>query len=166
MFEAILNLLNHPEQFENLQEYEMNWVFIIRSYFQALSALNDYLKEDSQNKEALQLKVKVACLLHKYQVAKQTAKTLLMLGGEESEYLDLYGQCLLLAGDFDNSELTYMRAYKLDPDSSMNFGSKYKQVKELNKLKKEGNLQVEKGNLDEAIQLYTKVRRISFIIIW
>ena len=47
----------------------------------------------------------------------------------------------------------------------MNFGSKYKQVKELNKLKKEGNLQVEKGNLDEAIQLYTKVRRISFIII-
>ena len=58
-----------------------------------------------------------------------------------------------------------MRAYKLDPDSSMNFGSKYKQVKELNKLKKEGNLQVEKGNLDEAIQLYTKVRRISFIII-
>ena len=85
-----------------------------------------------------------------------------MLGGEDSEYLELYGQSLLLSGDFDGTESSYMRAYKLDPDSPFSFGMKYKQVKELNKLKKEGNDQVSKGNYEEAIKIYTSVRNFFF----
>lgn len=80
-----------------------------------------------------------------------------MLGGEESLFLDLYAQSLLLSGDFDGAESTYMRAYKLDPDSSFSFGQKYKQAKELNKLKKDGNDKVSKGKYEEAIQVYSNV---------
>ena len=158
MFEEIKNLLNNPDSFENLQEYFRNNTFINRSYQQAYDAICDYLKEDSRNKEALEIKIKLATSLHKYNVAKHTAKTLLMLGGEESEYLELYGQSLLLSGDFDGAESSYMRAYKLDPDSPLSFGMKYKQAKELNKLKKEGNDQVSKGNYEEAIKIYSSVR--------
>ena len=119
--------------------------------------MNDYLNEHSRDKEALELKIKISLLLHKYNVSKQTAKTLLMLGGEESEYLDYVGQTLLLSGDFEGAESIYMRAYKLDPDSAFSFGVKYKQAKELNKLKKLGNDMVSKGNYEEAINIYGKV---------
>lgn len=137
--------------------------FRYRAYTDAYNALEDYLKEDSQNKEALELKVKVSNRLHKYNVSKQTAKTLLMLGGEESMYLELYGQSLLQTGDFEGAESDYMRAYKLDPDSNFMFGVKYKQVKELNKIKKEGNEKVSQGKYEEAINMYTMVH-IVFIV--
>lgn len=88
-------------------------------------------------------------------MAKQVAKRLLMLGGEESEFLDLYGQSLLSAGDFEGAESTYSRAYKLDPDSSFQFGKKFRTAKEMNKLKAEGNGFVSKQKSTEAIASYT-----------
>lgn len=124
---------------------------------QAFEAINDYLNDNARDKEALELKIQLSILLQKFNVAKQTAKFLLMIGGEESEYLDYVGNTLLLAGDFDGSESSYMRAYKLDPDSNFHFGNKYKQTKELNKLKKEGNDKVSKGKYEEAIKIYTSV---------
>ena len=127
-----------------------------RSYQQAIAAIDEYLNTESQDKEALKLKVLLLLRIHRFNMAKQVAKLLLMLGGEESEYLDLYGKALLSAGDFENAESTYSRAYKLDPDGSCQFGKKFRTAKEMNKLKTEGNGFVAKKQTDEAIVSYTK----------
>lgn len=105
--------------------------------------------------EALEYKVILLERAKRFTCAKQTAKTLLMLGGEESKYLDLYGHSLLLAGEFDDAETVFLRAYKLDPDSAYAFGKHYKKVKELSAIKKKGNMAVEKGDMDAAISAYT-----------
>ena len=128
-----------------------------------MSALDDYLATSSQDKGALELKVKILLLLHRFNLAKQVAKTLLMLGGEEPPYLHLYGQALIAAGDLDGAEATLKRAYSLDPDSSYGFGSMVRQVRELSKLKKQGNDFVSQGKTNEAIEEYTKVDILRLI---
>lgn len=127
------------------------------AYRDATSALNDYLKSSSQDKTALELKVKILLRTRRYNYAKQVAKTLLMLGGEESQYLYYYGFALLCSGDFEGAYSTFHRAYSLDPDGSFSFGSLARQAKELNNLKKKGNDLVSQGKTDEAIAEYTKV---------
>ena len=102
------------------------------------------------------MKIKLLIHIQRFTLAKQIAKRCLMLGGEESKYLELYGDASLQAGDFEGAESIYMRAYKLDPDSSYHFGQKYKVCKELNKIKKEGNDLVSQGRAEEAIATYTK----------
>ena len=52
--------------------------------------------------EALEYKVILLERAKRLTLAKQTAKTLLMLGGEESKFLDMYGHALLLAGSEDH----------------------------------------------------------------
>ena len=123
-----------------------------------MSALDDYLKSDSQDKTALELKVRILLKSHRYNYAKLVAKTLLMLGGEESLYLYYYGLTLLCSGDFDGAFSTFHRAYSLDPDGSFSFGSLARQAKELGNLKKKGNDLVSQKKTDEAIAEYTKVR--------
>ena len=86
-----------------------------------------------------------------------------MLGGEEPPYLHLYGQALIAAGDLDGAEATLKRAYSLDPDSSYGFGSMVSQVRELSKLKKQGNDFVSQGKTNEAIEEYTKVDILRLI---
>ena len=127
------------------------------AYRDATSALNDYLKSSSQDKTALELKVKILLRTRCYNYAKQVAKTLLMLGGEESQYLYYYGFALLCSGDFEGAYSTFHRAYSLDPDGSFSFGSLARQAKDLNNLKKKGNDLVSQGKTDEAIAEYTKV---------
>ena len=127
-----------------------------RSYVQAIEAIDEYLKSDSQNKEALELKIKLLMRVQRFSLAKQLAKRCLMLGGEESKYLELYGDASLQSGDFEGAEHIYARAYKLDPDSSYHFGQKYKLCKELNKIKKEGNDLVSRQKIEEAIVAYSK----------
>lgn len=105
--------------------------------------------------EALEYKVTLLERTKRLTLAKQTAKILLMLGGEESKYLDIYGHSLLLAGEFDDAETVFLRAYKLDPDSAYAFGKQYKEAKELNATKKKGNAAVEKGDMETAIAAYT-----------
>lgn len=127
-----------------------------RSYVQAIEAIDEYLKSNAQDNEALELKIKLLMRVQRFSFAKQLAKQLLTLGGEESKYLVLLGDASLQSGDFDAAEQIYARAYKLDPDSSYHFGSKFKQCKELNKMKKEGNDLVSKKKTEEAIAAYTK----------
>ena len=136
--------------------------FLYSAYRDATSALNDYLKSSSQDKTALELKVKILLRTHRYNYAKQVAKTLLMLGGEESQYLYYYGFALLCSGDFEGAYSTFHRAYSLDPDGSFSFGSLARQAKELNNLKKKGNDLVSQGKADEAIAEYTKVQFFLF----
>ena len=83
-----------------------------RSYVQAIEAIDEYLKSDSQNKEALELKIKLLMRVQRFSLAKQLAKRCLMLGGEESKYLELYGDASLQSGDFEGAEHIYARAYK------------------------------------------------------
>lgn len=120
-----------------------------------MSALDDYLKSDSRNMEALEYRVILLERAKRLTLAKQTAKTLLMLGGEESKFLDMYGHALLLAGEFDDAEAVFLRAYKLDPDGAYAFGKQYKEAKELSAIKKKGNAAVEKGDMEAAIAAYT-----------
>ena len=127
----------------------------VRSFLNAISTLDTFLATDSQNKEALEYKALLLERVRRFTAATQTAKTVLMLGGEESKYLDIFGRMQVLSGDFDGAEATIMRAYKLDPDSDYSFGKKYKQAKELSKLKREGNDAVAKGKVEEAIAFYT-----------
>ena len=121
------------------------------------------MKSSSQDKEALELKVKILLKAQRFNYAKQVAKTLLMLGGEESQYLYYYGFSLLCSGDFEGAFNTYHRAYSLDPDGSFGFGSLARQAKELNNLKKKGNDFVSQSKTDEAIAEYTKVHSIEVI---
>ena len=69
----------------------------LRSYNQAVAAIDDYLNSDSQNKEALAIKIRLLQCQHRVAYAKHVAKSLLMLGGDDSTYLDVYGNALLQA---------------------------------------------------------------------
>ena len=128
----------------------------LRSYNQAVAAIDDYLNSDSQNKEALAIKIRLLQCQHRVAYAKHVAKSLLMLGGDDSTYLDVYGNALLQAGDFEDAETIFLRSYKLDPDGPYRFGQKVKLAKELNRTKKDGNEKVSKGALEDAIAVYTK----------
>ena len=128
----------------------------LRSYNQAVAAIDDYLNSDSQNKEALAIKIRLLQCQHRVTYAKHVAKSLLMLGGDDSTYLDVYGNALLQAGDFEDAETIFLRSYKLDPDGPYRFGQKVKLAKELNRTKKDGNEKVSKGALEDAIAVYTK----------
>ena len=156
MFEAIIDLLEHPERYENKEEYVRNEKITSRSYKQAVAAIDDYLSSDSQNKEALAIKIRLLQCQHRVAYAKHVAKSLLMLGGEDSKYLDTYGSALLQAGDFEDAETIFLRSYKLDPDGPYGFGQKVKLAKELNRTKKDGNEKVSKGALEDAIAVYTR----------
>ncbi|KAK8799741.1 hypothetical protein WA158_006289 [Blastocystis sp. Blastoise] len=146
MFEYIQKILDDPTTVSDAYKSVMDGII----------ELDEYLSKHPYDTQILKMKYDCCIMVRRYIVARDTAKTLVAISGDNSEYHYMYGHAYMYLGDYENAQSILQKGAHLDPDNQL-IVSTFKTCKKLNEMKKNANTVFANKLYEEAIQLYTNL---------